>query len=432
MKVFTGLLVLLAVVGSAEGQLRFGSLQELLQYADKNSLVSRQSALQTSISRKDEAINKSGLLPKVNVFGTADYYPIITTQVIPAVIFGGPADKYTKVQFGLPYSFSSGVELTMPVLNPEKWEQLKRYRLQSQQADWTAKTDKENLQIQLTQYYYQALLSAELVKLGHSNEQIMDELMGLLAKRKSNGVLNPADYNRSRNLQLDVQSAGVEYDKSYTQAIIVLHQLLNIPDSLPIVLGDTLAAAQWQETPQAVSVTARPGWKQAEAAVAVAEQQKKESQKAALPKLSLNAKYTYQWQMKPSADQHVSFDYSNVGMRLDFPLFQGNYYNASRQKSGQQWELAKLNQQQTADQLTRQQSEWWNGYNAARKKDALFRAKVLVAEDNLRIAQLSMKEGVMEFDEFNNIFREYNKAKMDLLQNSSDGIVYQLLLTQKW
>ena len=432
MKRFNGIFLLLVLAGTANAQLHFASLQELLQYADKSSLVTQQSRLQQSISRKDEAINKSGLLPKVNLFGTADYYPIITSQVIPQSIFGGSSEKYTKVQFGLPYSFSSGVEFTMPVLNLEKWEQFRRYRLQSLQTDWTTKTNKESLQIQLTQWYYQSLLAAELIKLNQSNQEVTNELMELLDKRKKNGVLNPADYNRSKNLQLDILSTGIEYEKNYAQSLIVLHQLLNLPDSLPLLFSDSIGAVSWQAVPAAIPYNQRPAWKEAEATVAVAAEQVKESQKAALPKIALNAKYTYQWQLKPSTDQQVNFDYSNVGLRLDFPLFQGKFYTASRQKSQEQWELAKLGQQQTASDLNRQQSEWWNSYHAALKKDAFLQQKLVVAEDNLRIARLSMKEGVMEFEEFNNIFQEYNKAKMDYLQNTSDGIVYQLLLTQKW
>ncbi len=423
---------MLGLAGGATAQLHFGSLQELLQYADKNSLVTQQARLQQSISRKDEAINKSGLLPKVNLFGTADYYPIITSQVIPESVFGGPADKFTKVQFGLPYSFTSGIELTLPAINFEKWEQLKRFRLQSLQTDWAAKASRDSLRIQLTQWYYQTLLAAELVKLNLLDKEVTDTLMDLMDKRKKNGVLNPADYNRSKNLQLDIASAGVESEKSYTQSIIVLHQLLNLPDSMPLALQDSIASVYWQAVTDAVPPEQRPAWGQAEAAVAVAGQQVRESLKAPLPKIAFNAKYTYQWQLKPSTDQHVNFDYSNIGLRLDFPLFQGSFYHASRQKSEQQWQLAKLGRQQTINTLARQQSEWWNSYNAALKKDALLREKMAVATDNLRIAQLSMKEGVMEFEEFNNIFQEYNKAKMDYLQNTSDGIVYQLLLTQKW
>ena len=58
--------------------------------------------------------------------------------------------------------------------------------------------------------------------------------------------------------------------------------------------------------------------------------------------------------------------------------------------------------------------------------------KVANAKDNLRIARLNTKEGVMEFDEFNNIFLEYNRARMEYLQNLADGILYHLLSTQKF
>lgn len=432
MKLFPVPLLLLGLLaGRADAQVRFSSLDEMIQFADKNSLIARQSKLQQEISHQDEAINKSGLLPKVNVFGTADYYPIITSQVIPEALFGGSPDKFRKVQFGLPLSFSSGVEVTFPVINFEKWEQLKRFRLQSQQTNWNSKVNMESLRIQLTQWYYQHLLIKELVKLNNSNQEVVDELLRIMEQRKSNGVLNPADYNRSKNLQLDIQSAGVEYEKNYNQSMLVLKQLLNLPDTTVLQFTDSIAASGWQLAPQQSAVTDRPAWKEAAAKIAVAEQQLKETQKAALPKIALSSKYTYQWQMKPSENQHINFDYSSIGLRLDFPIFQGNFYRASAKKNDSQLQLAKTASQQTANDLAKQQSEWWNNYNAAVKKNALLQRKYEVSTDNLRIAQLNMKEGVMEFEEFNNIFQEYNKARVDYLQNVNDGIVYRLLLTLK-
>jgi len=275
------------------------------------------------------------------------------------------------------------------------------------------------------------LFTKELVTLNQNNQDVSNQLLTILAQRKNNGVLNPADFNRSKNLQLDMQSLGIEYEKNYAQSMVVLHQFLNLPDSIAITIADSLPGNPSFSSPAGSAVTSRPAWKEAAIKIAVAEQQLKETQKAALPKLSLNAKYTYQWQMKPATSQHVNFDYSNIGLRLDFPLFQGNFYNASRQKNEWQLALAKTMQQQTVNDLIRQQTEWWNGYHAAQKKQLLLQQKVAVAEDNLRIARLNLKEGVMEFDEFNNIFQEYNKAKLDYLQNLNDGIVYQLLLNLK-
>jgi outer membrane protein TolC len=406
-------------------------LEQVLQYADKNSLVTKQSVLQLAISQKEETINKSGLLPKLNLFNTADYYPIITTQLIPESIFGGASDKFRKVQFGLPLSLAAGAELTVPVINFERWEQLKRIKLQSQQTDWNSKANIESLHIQLTQWYYQGLLAAQLLQLNKSNQQVTDELLRVLEERKKNGVLNPADFNRSKNLQLDMQTAGVEYAKNLRQSIIVLKQLLNLPDSVSLQLMDSVSGKDLLLQHDENDISKRPGWQEAAAKIAVAQQQLKELQKAALPKIAFTGKYTYQWQMKPSSGEHVNFDYSSMGLRLDFPVFQGSFYRASRQKSELQLRLANTAQQQTVNELTRQQAEWRNSYAAAVQKQSLLQQKMAVAAENLRIAQLNVKEGVMEFDEFNNIFQEYNKARLDNLQNLSDGIVYQLLLNIK-
>jgi outer membrane protein TolC len=431
MKRFIGSLLLMALVQGTQAQVKFGSLQEVLQYADKNSLVNRQSQLQQQISHKDEQINKSGLMPKVNVFGTADYYPIIASQVIPEAIFGGSADKFRKVQFGLPWSFTSGVELSIPVINFEKWEQLKRFKLQTQQTNWTAKVNTESLHIQVTQSYYQALMLRELVQLNKANQQVGEELIHILEKRKSNGVLNPADFNRSKNLQLDIQNEGIEYEKNYRQALIALKQLLNLSESTQIQLTDSINATTWQQLAEQTPITDRPAFKEAEAKKAVAEQQVKESKKASLPKIALNSKYTYQWQMDPANNQHTDFDFSSVGLRLDVPVFQGNFYKATRQKSELQLQLAQTAATQTANDLTKQQAEWWNNYTAAVSKQQVLQQKLDVTSDNLRIARLNMQEGVMEFDEFNNIFLDYLKTQTAYLQNTNDGIVYRLLLTQK-
>jgi outer membrane protein TolC len=174
MKRIPGVLLLLSIVGITQGQLHLSSLGDLIQYADKYSLVTHQSEIQQSISRQDVALNKSALLPKVNLFGTAEYDPIIPSLVVPSSALGGSSNKFQRVQFGLPLLFSSGVELTMPILNLEKWEQLKRYKLQSRQTTLETSVNMEALHIQLTQYYYQAVIAEELIQINKDNQEITD------------------------------------------------------------------------------------------------------------------------------------------------------------------------------------------------------------------------------------------------------------------
>src|SRR5215213_5854823 len=159
------LLLLESITNIGSAQTIFTSLQQALEYADKNNKALQQSRLEQKISSKDEGLVRSALSPKVNIFSTADYYPIIPSQVIPDIFNGGSGEKFRKVQFGLPINFTTGVELTMPLINFEKWETLKKAALQTEQAKWKTETDKERLHNQLTDLYYKILVAREYVQL---------------------------------------------------------------------------------------------------------------------------------------------------------------------------------------------------------------------------------------------------------------------------
>src|SRR5215208_947132 len=141
------LLVLLLgnLTREAMAQTIFFSLQQVLDHADKNNLVLKQAKINQQISVKDESLARTALVPRINLFRTADFYPIIPSQVVPDRIFGGSGDKFTKVQFGLPLNFSTGLEFSMPVINFEKWETLKKMAWQTEQARWSTETEKERL-----------------------------------------------------------------------------------------------------------------------------------------------------------------------------------------------------------------------------------------------------------------------------------------------
>ena len=427
----TGCLLFVSLAAGA--QQSFSSLQEVLQYADKNNAAIRQAQLQPQSAQQDVTIQASGLYPKVNVYATGDYYPIITTQVIPAEAFGGPAGTYRKVQFGLPYVFAAGAELSMPVINLEKWAQLQKSRHMYEQAQWNSKAAIENLHIQAIQAYYQVLATEAVLQLNHENMTITDELLRIMQQRLDNGVLNPADYNRSKNLNLDVQSSDVAYRKTLQQSRNNLNTLLNIPVTDAVSLHDSLMGFNWPLPEELADVNHRPGMMEANAKLSVAESALSESKRGGLPKLSLNGRYAYNFQSKfESGSQDVNFDVSSVGLRLDVPLFQGNYYRAGQKKNTVLLQSAELEKERVLHALEQQQADWTNQYRSAYERKNILQQKVEVAGENLRIARLNMNEGVMEFDEFNNIFTEYNRARMDYLQNLADGILYHLLSTQNF
>jgi outer membrane protein TolC len=432
MRFFIALLLFVSFSEFGYSQIKLNNLTELLEYADGHAPSALQVGLATKMSKQDVNIQASTLYPKINVFGTGDYFPIIATQVIPAEVLGGPKGTYLKAQFGLPYVFTAGTELTMPVVNLEKWTQLSKARVAYSQSKYTSKASLENFHIQLIQLYYQTLVTKEVLGLNNENAETTSELSHIMDERNKNGVINPADYNRSKNLDLDVQSAGYGYQKQLSQSSNSLNALLNIKqDSLS--LNEDISQFSWPMLAKQGDVTVRAAWREADYKLRIAELSLSESRKSALPRLSLTARYVYNMQSKfETSGGNVEFNNASIGARLDFPIFQGNFYRSTQHKTKLQLDFARLEQQRIQATLNQQQSDWFVSYTAAYSKHTVLEQKVRNTSDNLRIAKLNIKEGLMEFDEFNNIFMEYNRARMEQLQNLADGILYYLLSTQNF
>lgn len=412
----------------AGAQLQFANLREALRYADNNSTVARQGTIQRAISEQDAGIVRAGILPKLNLFSTSEYAPILASQVIPESAFGGQDGKFRTVQFGMPWNFSSGVELTMPVVNFEKWAQLEKARLQSEETEWNQKTKMENLHIQITQWYYQALVAKQMIQLNTDNLEVVNELLRIMTERKNTGILDPADYNRSKNLQLNVETLQQDYIKLLEQSVNNLRSLLNVSPGIAISINDSITGFAWPlQDYKSTDISIRPAWKESIARVEVAKQNLEETRKAAFPKLSLSSRYLYNWQMNKT--QNIHFDVNTIGLRLDYTLFNGGYHRRQKSRADLLLQSATIHQEQTQSALIQQQQDWWQNYITASSKTKILATKVSTTTENLRIARLNLAEGVMEFDAFHDIFYEYGRARMEALQNLSDGIIYYLLLT---
>lgn len=427
---FLYVFILTCMAHVAQAQIPINTLGDLLDYADKNSPAAKQAILQPQMARHDKQAQASVLYPRVSAFATGDYYPIIATQLIPAEFFGGAPGTYLKAQFGLPYVFTSGAELSVPVVSLENWAKLSKAKAQYEQSKWSSKVALENLHLQLVQGYYQALVTKEVLKLNEENELTADDLLRIMTQRNEQGVVNPSEYNRSRNLSLDVKTTRIGYTRALQQAVNNLSAILLLDT---VILKEELADFNWPVLYEEGSISNRPAWQEAELKVRSAEMSLRQARNSGLPELSLAGRYAYNMQTNfEPGFKNVEFNVANVGVRLNVPLFQGNYYRSTRQKSKLQLESAKLEQERTEATLTQQQADWLAQYKAAYTKHKVLEDKVANAKDNLRIARLNTKEGVMEFDEFNNIFQEYNRARMEYLQNLADGILYHLLSTQKF
>nr|WKN35716.1 TolC family protein [Tunicatimonas sp. TK19036] len=425
----TSACILFSLIGHTQPVV-IDDLETLIRFADEHSPRAQQASLQPLIAQQEKNAQSSVLYPSINAFGTADYYPLIATQLVPAEFFGGDPGTFLKVQFGLPYVYTAGAEVSLPVIHPENWAKVSRAKSQYEQREWNSQVALENVHLELIQTYYQALALKEVLALNEENEATTQELLRIMTERYQQQVVEPSDYNRTKNLALDVQTSRIDGRQRYQSGINKLMALL-AADTL--VLQETLTDFNWPLLYEPGAISNRPGWREAAASLQTAELSLQESRRSNWPELSLVGRYSYNRQTDTDEEtEAVDFSVANVGLRLNIPLFQGRYYHSLTQSSRLQLEQARLEQQQTQANLSQQQKDWLAQYQAARDKHAVLEEKVETTEENLRIARLNLQEEVMEFDQFNDIFLDYNRARIEYLQNLADGIVYHLLSTQNF
>ncbi len=430
LKSFILSLLLFCSFTTAFAQLQFNSLAEVIQYADQHATVAREAVLYKSSAQQDAALQTATLLPKLSGFSTADYYPIIASQLIPASFFGSKSDEYKKVQFGLPFIVTAGLELSMPIINFEKWETVAKTKAQVNQVQSNQNAVLENMHLQLTQFYFQYLVYKKLQALNQQNEADAQHVLEVMQLRFKQDLLNPADLNRYINMHIDIQNAGLQYAKAQQQAQLNLQNILN-QSAAPIVISDSISNFTFPDWKgDASTISYRPALAEMNWRYAMAQHTLAESRRAVLPKLALYSKYAYNWQMRFDPNTHAGYDVNSIGLKLDVPLFNGTFNAHQMQKSAIQLQIAGLEKERISNQLLQQQHEWENSYRIARLQNSSLQQKLSNCNENLRIALLQVKEGVMEVEEFNTVYRDYLKTQMDYYQNLTDGILFYTLLQQ--
>lgn len=310
---------------SASGQVRFGTLQEMLEYAD-NHVVSIQTAVQQEqIARTGNLASKMALLPSVNA--SAGFNDNITLQptLVPANLFNplAPEGTFNEYTFGRKYLYSSSAQASWDVLNFQRWFDLGTTEAVVELNE--AKTNLAKYQVynQLAQMYYSILLTKKYIEISNENVASADSIFNVTADKYEQGIFSEEAYNRSRIQQIQTTRQLNSLTSSLEQLYNQLQSLLNTQES--ISLEEDFSRVVPKLLPDNKQETVHPEVSVQEAQLAVSEHQLKQTKALHYPTLTLGYQYNYNW----AGDQFFNFsDVSDLpqqywGMKLAVPLFNG-------------------------------------------------------------------------------------------------------------
>lgn len=321
--------IILALLGftsfNAMGQVQFGSLQEVLAYADKNA-ISIQSALhQEQIATVKNKASKTALLPTVNA--SAGFNDNITIQptLVPANLFNPAAAEgtFNEYTFGKRYVYNAGVQANWDVINFQKWFDIKISQAASQLNQANTINTKYQVYNQVAQTYFSILLTEKYLKISKENIVTADNIYQIAKDKYETGIFTEENLNRSKIQLVQANQQVSSLESSLEQLYNQLQSQLNIDEQL--ILKDKLLDKEMDTGNALVITTSHPEVLVQEAQVQLSEKLLAQTKSLHYPTLTLGYQYNYNWATDKITDlsQANNLPQQFWGLKLSVPIFNG-------------------------------------------------------------------------------------------------------------
>ena len=189
-----------------------------LQY-NRTIKLSQQDVFQANEKNKE---TKGNLFPKLNGMTDYRYYTDLPYQLMPADAFGGPAGTYKEVQFGVPQSLNTNLQLTVPIYNPTALGAIKTTRIASELSEVQKRKTDEDVVLEVSNAYYNAQILLNQLAFLDSNMINTNKLLQTTTLLHQQQIAKGTDVDR---LQLQLDQLANQRKTVFSQQQQVLNAL---------------------------------------------------------------------------------------------------------------------------------------------------------------------------------------------------------------
>lgn len=341
---------------------------------------------------------------------------------------GNSTASITRI-FASEYTMTAGIAASQPIFTGGRaTANIKAARLQRESAEIGITSAQAQVQLDVTQAYYDAALADRLVTIAESTLVQSERTLRQVQLTRAVGSASEFELIRARVTRDNQRPAWLQSKTQRELAFARLRNLLDLPANTPLVLTDSIAEQPLSAAPASAPVTtvnvdpatvlavdprvnanvaqvvsatdtasrSRASVKQAEKSVGVAEQQLRAARAARLPQLSANTQYqrlAYPVNALPTSLRDF-FPNWTVGLGFSYPLFTGGNVRGqiiqaeagvadARQRLKLAQENASLEAKQATLQLTEAEATWLASVGTAEQ-----------AQRAYDIAEVRFREGI--------------------------------------
>ncbi|MGN6618673.1 MAG: TolC family protein [Ilyomonas sp.] len=329
------------------GQRHEFSLQQCVEYAQKNNAQLKNTILDLRIQEQDNKAITAQALPAVNGSGNITDYVKIPTTLLPGEFFGEPG-KYIPVTFGTKYNATASVTLRQIIFDGQVFVGLQARKTSIDYYQKNIDITNETIKANIYKVYYQLVVSKTQIEQLNANIERLQNLLHVTSELYKNGFAEKIDVDRT-NVQLaNLQTEKSGVVNSINNGYLGLKLLLGMSEQDTLILTDEITEDEVKQglLNDGYQYNDRNDFQLLQLGKKLNEYNIKRYKLSALPTLSFDAAYTKQ-------AQRTKFDIfgpgnwfttSYVGLNLSVPIFNGLSKAATIEKS-------KLQLQQTQNQI---------------------------------------------------------------------------------
>ncbi|MBX2973769.1 MAG: TolC family protein [Flavobacteriales bacterium] len=425
--------IIIALLGAAlhaQGPVSL-SLQQALDMAAKQSYAVQASALEAEKAQaKIKEITGMGL-PQISGTGTMQNYIEVPTMVVPN-FFGG--DELMKVQFGVPWSLSGGVQLNQLIFDGSYLVGLQATRELRTKSTKDLEQTVLTARVQAAKAYLGVLAAEEGIRLIGESLPVLEKANTDARAMFEQGMIESTDSDRL-TVQLDeVRNQQRTMQQQARVARAYLNLVLGLPTGTPITLTDALQPLL--DDPKEVGladaafdVNQHVDQQVAQSMLRLGELDVRNKKAAYLPSLAGFINYQQQY-------NYTSFDVGNGswwfpaslwGLQLNVPIFSSGMRHQQVRQAKLSLEQAGINAKATEQRLLAEREQQQAILRAAQDSYETGKKNLALSRSIFDRTSVKFTEGVassfeltQEHGNYLSTQQNYIQRIVDLLQARAD------------
>lgn len=223
----------------AQTELRFSSLDSLLDYAEQNSITIKTTEQQALLAKWQKISAQAGLVnfrmsTNLNLTNNIE----LPVTFLPGEAFGGAPGTFKEVTMGQQYIGNLNIAPQIDIINPASWAKLKSASTNSELTTVNNLLAKKSLFESISAAYHNTVSLQEQIELTKKSLLIADTLLLNMENKYSEGIVRQQDLNDAKINKLTLADKLKQLEVSLQQQYLSLKILCDIPENATVTIDE--------------------------------------------------------------------------------------------------------------------------------------------------------------------------------------------------